>query len=366
MTCPTNQAAVSCTTFPTAAEARKSISCLDIVFSEIAALQQLILQAINGCESELLITSGTPLTDVTSISSVTVTAGGAGYFPVAATASITHPTGTGAVLSPVVTNGRITSIAVTSAGSGYAPIEAEATAPDGSGTAIFKVVVSSAGVIQFIHPLSGGADYEVGDELVITHPEGTGAVATVATVDGGGRITSVNVSDGGSGYAPVVATVSVSHPIGMGFAGTVNVISGAVTTISVTSTGFGYETLYPTLDIDTDNGSDASFTFTVNGSGTITAVAVAVGGIGYASGDTATVVTATGSSGTGATVTLNVSAGSTVDSIHYYKVWVGTETDDKALSQLTEITNYFKCLGYTIQLRSNPTTQKSLSWYIKW
>jgi len=366
MSCPTNQAAVSCTTFPSAADARKSISCLDVVFAEVAALQQLILQAINNCEMELLISTGTPLTTVTSISGVTVTAGGAGYFPVAATATIDHPTGAGAVVSPVVTNGRITSVSITSAGSGYAPITVEASAPDGSGTAAFQVVVSAAGVIQFVHPLVGGTGYVVGDDIVFTHPSGTGAVAEVATVDLTGRITSVSVSDGGSGYSPVVATISVSHPVGMSFAGTVNVTSGTVTGISVTSTGFGYQTLYPTLDIDSDNGSDAEFSFTTNGSGTITAVTVTNGGIGYASGDTATVVAATGSSGANATVTLSVSAGSTVDSIHYFKVWSGTVTDDKASQQLTEITNYFKCLGYTIQLRSNPATQKSLSWYIKW
>lgn len=56
---------------------------------------------------------------------------------------------------------------------------------------------------------TGGTGYNIGDALVITG-DGTSASAEVATVDGGGGITGITITDSGSGYSYAEVTAPVN------------------------------------------------------------------------------------------------------------------------------------------------------------
>jgi hypothetical protein len=235
----------------------------------------------------------------------------------------------------------------------------------GNSDAIFDVIVTDGGVTS-VYVLFGGSGYAVNDVITIVHPSGTSASVIVATVNGSGSILSTQVLAGGSGYEPVEATAVITHPSGAGFTGTVLTNSGVVTGVSISSGGFGYQDLEPTLDISTTSGSGAEFSFTIS-AGVITAINVVDGGSGYSQSDTVTVIPASGDDGSDALATLTVTTvANAVNTLLYYNVWSGT-TDDRLVSaQLDFIINYFKCLGYTFEVETNPTTGNTIQWHIYW
>lgn len=141
--------------------------------------------------------------------------------------------------------------------------------------------------------------------IVDTVIAGVQALATAAFgVVSGGGVSTVNITNGGSGYT--TASVAFSGGGGTGAAATATLTGGVVTSITVTSTGSGY-TSAPTVSISGDGtGATATSTVTPQVSG-VTSITVGTAGSGYA---TAPVVTITGGGGTGATATATVSGGS--------------------------------------------------------
>lgn len=85
-----------------------------------------------------------------------------------------------------------------------------AVASIGSG-AVLAATVTGGSVASIAAP-TPGTGYTVGQALTIAGV-GTGAAATVATINATGGILTVNVSNGGSGYVQGSTTVTVTNPI---------------------------------------------------------------------------------------------------------------------------------------------------------
>lgn len=358
----------NCQSFLTAVQAASGSMCANVAFSEIQLLQNAILGAVASCTRNVTVSSGTPMTALDNITGITLTAGGTNYFPVVATATIIHPSGTGANLTPTVTNGVITGFIINAGGSGYAPVVATADASGaGNGNAVLQTIVNN-GKITIVNIISGGTGYSVNDSIIIVHPTGIGAVVKVATVGAGGRITSTVVNNAGSGYDPINATITINHPLGVGFVGTVLVNSGSIVGISIQTGGGNYSTLLPTVHVNTTTGSGAIFSVTVNpSSGVITGITIVNGGVDYQHSDTVTIVPALTSSGSGATATITVTAGSSpIPAEVYLQTALGININTTAQAQIAYVINYFTCLGYNIQTQINPSTGSTLQWYISW
>ena len=185
--------------------------------------------------------AGAQTATVTSSSSVLNSAGG----QITLTATISYPAGTNT----------LTGVTISNRGSGYA------SAP----TVSFKP-----------YPDNGTGT-------------GTGAAAT-ATIDG--RVASITIVNGGSGYT--APTVTLTGGGGTGALATATTSSGVITGIAVTAAGTGY-TSAPTVVITGQAGSGAAgtaiFTKVVSG------ITVTAAGSGYANPPT---VEFSGGGGTGA------------------------------------------------------------------
>lgn len=367
MGCSTTDS-TNCQSFLTAAQAASGSMCSNISFTEIQLLQTAILGAVATCKRQVIVSSGTPMTALDNITGITLTAPGSSYFPIVATATIHHPSGTGANLTPTITNGTITGFIINAGGSGYAPVVASADATgSGDGNAVLQTIVNN-GVISIVNIISGGTGYSIGDQIIIVHPSGIGAIVHVATIGSSGRITSTVVNNAGIGYNPIVATIAINHPLGLGFIGTVLINSGSVIGVTITNPGAGYSTLLPTVLVHTTTGSGAQFLVTVNtGTGAITGISIVNGGVDYNSADTVTIIPALTSSGSGATATITVTSGaSSIPAEDYLNTVLGTAINPTAQAQIAYVINYFQCLGYNIQAQVNPATGSTMQWFISW
>jgi len=339
---------------------------------------------------------------------------GTGFTLIPDTANINEvAAGTGAILTPIVTDGNIIDVAVNVLGSGY---------------------------------LSGSP-------VLFTHPSGTGASATVTSVNGSGGIVAIGIVSSGSGYEQATATVTVTAPGGLtpavafagvvvtstaasandytslafdsadpylitrtggtafdtdGFvAGTKIIIANAedvlnngtytisdvtdpvitvteaiattnadditatitktavVTGISIQEGGSGYAELFPTVSVTDATGSGAVLTTNVAG-GEVTAINIDTAGSGYTA-PTLTIVAAPTSGGTGATATATAGTNTfgTVPTT-FNDVLVGQTTDAVILDQITYVSDYFTALGYNIRAQTNSTTMNTIQWSIIW
>lgn len=358
--------------FLNAVEARKLARNATLLWSEICGIQKAILAAIDAGRYDTIVADGTPMTQVNEILSVTMVNGGTGYDPVYATASITHPTGSLAVVSPVTTAGIVTGFTITNGGSGYSPISVTVSSISGVGSNAQLQPIVIDGAITSIAIINPGTGYTAGATIGFAHPTGTLASATVGSVGGGGEILTINIANGGQNYDTVYAEVEVDHPTGFGFVGTVQVNgSGVITGISIQNGGQQYQPLYPTATVTDVSGSGAVLTIgaaNVSG-GVIQSITVAEGGYGYSSSPVITVTPAPTSSGSGAIATAVVDPdpnnyGTTAPD--YYDVISGQSSDRVLTDQIEFIQDYFTALGYNIRPQVNPATGNTMQWYILW
>ena len=177
---------------------------------------------------------------------------------------------------------------------------------------------------------STNGKYVSAPAVTFTGGGGQGAAAT-ALIDANGKVTSINITNTGSGYtsAPTVDIDPVGTPAiataaqgddATATAGAGNVSGGALTgTATITAAGTGYSSA-PNITVTGGGGTGGSAVATVVG-GQITSIALS-GGSGYTSAPTLDIESPTGvvvtitSAGTNydpaGTYTVNVSGGSTV------------------------------------------------------
>ena len=168
--------------FLNAGEARNLARDNTVIWSEICAVQEAILAAIDANQYSTIVAGGTPFTSTGEITLATLSGGGAAYSIVAATGTIdaNGTGGTAATVTPIVTGGVISSFTVDTGGSGYAPVSATATVG-----ALYDLVDAQTEVDYDNSPttegtFTAGQDYRVGEVISLSE----GSTSTVGAIGG--------------------------------------------------------------------------------------------------------------------------------------------------------------------------------------
>ena len=208
---------------------------------------------------------------------------------------------TAGTLGPIIT--------MLNSGSKYTGAPTIALTTTGSGTgATFSATVSN-GSVTTINVTNPGSGFGVNDFTLLTLTGGGSdntakANATVTASSGG--VQSAFVLDGGFGYSAATYAVAIGGG-GTGCILTTTGSGGVITGVSVTNPGKGY-TSAPTIQVIDPvgtKGTGASATASIAG-GSVSSVTVNTGGYSYASGSVSVVFS--GGGGTGAAGTATVSS----------------------------------------------------------
>lgn len=379
--------------FPSASTMEQLATNNAVVWEEICMLQQAILAAASQCQvggGQFCTTVGgaTPMTFVTGVSSVTVDDPGAGYYRDVPAVSFVPPigsAGTGATATLTTNGGNILSVTVTDGGSGYEPIPATMSVSSLVGAnAVLQPLVNAIGQVVAVNIVNPGTGYTTSDTVIATravapNPAFTNAIFQIASVGISGEILAVIVLNPGSGYEDSVTTVEIvstlnpllPYPLGTAFQSTVLTDGfGVITGVVISNTGHGYSTMSPYLVIsDPGTGAATQVNLTADTVGSITVTAP---GTNYTQTATGTVFNPSTAGVpnppvTSAVVSINVNANTfgTTPTL-YWQVWAGTTTNKPILAQLNTVLSYFKGLGYTIIIQSNPATGNTIQWKICW
>lgn len=170
--------------------------------------------------------AGNPAFDVNGeLDSITVTAGGSGY--TSAPTVVIEGDGIGAVATATLSGNVVDSITITSEGRGYSFAFIKLTGGGGTGATATAALGSTEtpslqssveaaavkGTLDRIVVTNGGVDYVEGDVTITVKGDGTGATAS-ASVNEAGTITSVSVTNPGSGYTFV--ELEIGQTVGSG------------------------------------------------------------------------------------------------------------------------------------------------------
>lgn len=380
--------------FPSATTMGQLATNNTVIWEEINLLQQAILAASSQCQVTggqlcTVVGGNTPMTFVSSVSSVSVTSAGAGYFQDTPAVVFVPPLGsaaTGATGTLATNGGNIVDVDVTFGSTGYQPIPSSLNITTLTGIgAILQPLVNAAGQIVSVNIVNPGSGYTTLDSIipvraVAPNPAYVDAVLQITSVSITGQILSVMVTTMGSGYQDSVTTAKIvsslnplmPYPLGTGFmANVLTDITGTITQVVITNTGYGYATYLPYLVI-TDPGNGATTQVNLVGN-TVGSVTVLTPGSNYTQSATGVVFNPSTASlpnppATQAIVDIivNVNPYGT-NPLLYWQVWAGTVTDRVIDSQINTVLSYFRGLGYTILLQSNPNSNSTaLQWKICW
>lgn len=315
--------------------------------------------------------------------------GGSGYYNDSPSVVFVPPVGVvpGVVATGTVTTngGSILSINMTNGGLGYQPVPATLAVTStilGAG-AILAPLVNAAGQIIGVNIINGGLNYTINDTITATRAilpgPYTNAVFKITAVSITGAILSVAVLTPGNGYedsvttAKIVSTLNplIPYPTGSGIQTTVFTdIAGTITSTVVTNGGAGYGIIPPYLVI-TDPGTGAVTLVTLSGT-SVASIAVLSPGSGYTQNATGVVFNPSTAAlpnppANPAIVDIVVAENTFGTNPNlYYQVWAGLTTNKPIQLQLNSVLSYFKGLGYTIQIQSNPATGSTIQWKICW
>jgi hypothetical protein len=250
-----------------------------------------------------------------NITGVTITAGGTGYTK-GVVIDITTSTGSGAVLTPVITGGVVTGVTVVSGGIGYA---AGDTITFRVGGAVIIPKINASGSLVGVVIKDQGIGYNLPPTLTLTGTGGAGSglygnsTALISAIIYNGSIKMVSITDPGTGYPVGTSTVITVQGDGDGAAMTPVVYNGELIDVILDSPGSGYSFTIINVDdtvgtpttpavvvgvIDqSDYESDQSIIEQTSAPGAIYSVGIADGGNGYSQNTTLTIV----GDGTGAT-----------------------------------------------------------------
>lgn len=362
-----------------------------VVWSEICMIQQGILAAASQCQPGggqmcTVVGGHTPMTFISGVQSATVVSGGAGYLTDTPALAFIPPLGvtpTAVATGTVTTNGSsIVSINITDGGAGYQPVLATLSVNSLAGSgALIEPLVNAAGQIAGVNIVAAGLNYTVLDTITATRAVEPNAAYINATfritaVGAAGEILSVAVLNAGNGYQPSVTTAvivstlnpAVAYPLGGGFYGTaVTDTFGVISQVITVNAGAGYATYSPYLVI-TDPGTGATTSVTVSADA-VSSVAVITPGSNYTQSASAAVINPSTAPAptTDAVVTLSVSENTFgTNPALYWQVWSGAVTNKAIQLQLNQVLSHFKGLGYTVVIQTNPATGNTLQWKICW
>lgn len=249
--------------------------------------------AITGGGGASATATASLLNSTWGVSAITVTGAGADF---TSTPAVTFTGGTGsgaAAVATVVPKGQITAIAITSGGTytnagdpgdGYQSL----TISGGGGTAAAAHALMtriSPGVYTFTGPViidNGGSGYTSAPTATYAPAGGfsqTSAATFTASVSTG-TVTSVTVTNPGSGYGATAPTIGFTGGGGTGATATASLIGSPVGSLTLTNGGSGY-TSPPLAGFSGGNGSGATAITTVSLG--ITAVTMTKPGFAYTS-----------------------------------------------------------------------------------
>jgi len=273
--------------------------------------------------------------------SVAVNGGGAGY-SIAPSVSIEGPSAGAAATATIGAGGTVTALTITNPGAAY--------------TATPTVVVQSpptrTGVLSTSTLNTAGSGYSVGSYnlipyIISTGIGGTGAIIQVTSVSASGGITGFATSYGGFGYSAsdyyylsggnnngIIFITSITTGIGTTATVTASISQNTVTSLSITNPGSGY-TVAPTITISNiDSIKDPSLARAVIIAGITTgnivnAMRIKNPGIGYTVNPSVTVANPPLITGIGTYQFNEVVVGSTSGARARVKSWNSTSKELK-------------------------------------
>ena len=157
--------------------------------------------------------------------------------------------------TPSISGGVITSITIDDAGSGYTEVPVVTIHdPDGTGSGATATATISNGSVATVTVTSGGTGYSAQTEVFFTAAEGdlgqtpddpsdvsnisVGAATAVIT---DGAVSSITVTDGGSGLVAAPSVLIIGTNGGSGATAEATIANGSVTSVAITNGGSGYE-----------------------------------------------------------------------------------------------------------------------------
>lgn len=342
------------------------------------------------------------------LNSVILSSGGTGYTqPPTVLITPADGIGFGASAYALLEGTSVSNVVVSAPGTGYdaAP---NVTITSGSGaTAVANLAVTT---VQFVNMSNTGSGYTTAT-VSFSSQFGLGAEATATIV--GGQVQSITVTNGGQGYvsAPIVTIYGDGH----GATATAQLTPTPISTLAITNQGNNYTStpnvsiagtgtanvsLYSTgiqQVVVTNGGQDYSSPPQVNivaGAGetsqptqpsstpiigfSIATIAITSQGQGYQSAPTISISAPQNLNGNLATATSTIGYGAGTMSMigypasyDYYLVAQGGNALDPNQTrpyadQMGTIINYFQNLGYTITQQTNPDTNQTFQWNVKW
>ena len=369
-----------------------------VVWEEICAIQQAVLAASSLCSIDggkfcTTVGGNTPMTFVTGVTAVNVVTPGLGYMQDTPAMRFVPPNGSpgiGAVGTITTNGGNILAVTVTNGGTGYQPVPATIAVSSLAGIgAVLQPLVNAAGQIIAINIVNGGVGYTNIDSVTATRAVAPNiayvdATFIVASVSVTGEILAIIVTNTGSGYQDSVATVEIvstinsttPYPLGTGFQADVLTDGlGAITSVVITNTGYGYATMNPYLVIsDPGNGATTKVNLI---SDTVGSVTVLTPGTNYTQSAVGTIfnpstaplpnppVLSYTTQPAVVAIVVNTNTYGT-NPLQYWTAWTGAATNRPISAQLNQVLSYFKGLGYTISIQTNPATGNTIQWKICW
>jgi len=302
-----------------------------------------------------------------SVGNVVVTAPGVGYI---AAPTVTITSGSGATATANLTATSVQVVNVSNTGSGYT--FAQVNFDSQYGVNATATAILSGGHVASIVVNDGGSGYTQPPIVTITG-DGFGATAVAQLTPT--TISSVQITQNGANYTSIpfvtIAGAATAN---------VSLYSTGVQQIVVTNGGQYYPSP-PQVNVVASAGESVQptqpSTTTVIGYSLAT-ISIVDQGQGYDSAPAISISAPQNLNSNAATATATIGYGSGTMSIlpypssyDYFQVWQGGNALDPNQTrpyadQMGTIINYFQNLGYTITQQTNPTTNNTFQWNVKW